>query len=86
MGLTQPPAYQYSPVNLPSPEASAEEGGLTIHEPTTPEDREWNLKLWRAEREEELKRMALRQAYIWGMTATVGGTILGIIFLATKYG
>ncbi len=82
MGLSQPPAYDYSPINRTPSTSTADENGMPMPEPTTSiEDREWNFRLLREERTEERRRLALRQAYIWAMTATIGATILGIVWI-----
>lgn len=85
MGLSQPPAYNYSPIDLTPSTSTADESGILMSEPTTSvEDREWNFRLLREERREERRRMALRQAYIWAMTATIGATILGIVWIVRE--
>lgn len=86
MGLNQPPAYDYSPVNLTPSESTMEDSDIPILDRTGAEDRAWNLKIWKEERMEERKRMALKQGYIWAMTTTVGGTILGIVYIAARHG
>lgn len=85
MGLSQPPAYNYSPIDLTPSTSTADESGILMSEPTTSvEDREWNFRLLREERREERRRMGLRQAYIWAMTATIGATILGIVWIVRE--
>lgn len=82
MGLSHPPAYDYSPINLTPSTATADESGIPMLEPTTSiEDREWNFRLLCEERREERRRIALRQAYIWSMTATICATIVGIVWI-----
>ena len=80
MGLQDPPSYEYEPVETTPSESMAEEGMTEA-----PRNDTFELKRWKMERAEERKRIALRQAFIWAMTATCGGTLLGLSWLIAKY-
>ena len=81
MGLNSPPSYEYEPViNTPS-EMTLEEGNA----PATRSE-EIELKRFKIEKSEERKRMAMQQLYIWGMTATIGGVIMGCIYISARFG
>ena len=86
MGLSQPPAYEYSPITPTTSESAASETGVPLDRTMSPEYREWSLQCLREKHKAERKRQALRQAYIWAMTATIGGTILGIVYIGMRYG
>ena len=76
MGLTNPPAYNYDPLTPTSTELATEE---SVAE--TPESYEFKLKVLHEDRQ----KLALRQAFIWAMTATVGGTIIGVVYVAMRF-
>ena len=86
MGLSQPPAYEYSPITPTTSESAGSEDGTPLNEIMSPEYREFSLQCLREKHKAERKRLALRQAYIWAMTATIGGTILGIMYIGMRYG
>ena len=82
MVVQNPPSYAYQPVvNTPTTESSVGENFPDFYK-----DHEWHdfdLKRFKIEKAEERKRMALRQAYIWAMTATLSGAALGIVYIVS---
>ena len=82
MVIQNPPSYSYQPViNTPTTESSSGEGFPDLYK-----DAEWHeyeLKRFKIEKAEERKRVALRQAYIWAMTATLSGAALGIVYIVS---
>ena len=85
MGLHSPPSYEYEPVPpiLTPSESTAGNSDLNIDPDVR--DRGFELARFKIEKLEERKRMALRQAYIWAMTATIGGVIMGCLYIIGKF-
>ena len=83
MVAQNPPSYDYQPtINTPTTESSV---GDDFRESYMDRERqEYELKRFKIQKAEESKQMALRQAYLWSMTATLGGIVLGVVYIVTR--